>query len=79
MGRTKESDYPVWVCQNCGEAYGDWYKKGNYIGPPNFLSTFHMGTCDVCGTTETIVTEPRDYGHLRPTWKEEYARSIESQ
>ncbi|NBR62512.1 MAG: YgiT-type zinc finger protein, partial [Actinobacteria bacterium] len=23
MGRTKESDYPVWVCQNCGEAYGD--------------------------------------------------------
>jgi len=51
--------YPVWVCRDCGlKASG---------GKSFELSTFHGGTCDVCGT-KTVVTEPRDF--FFPTFKE---------
>lgn len=64
-----EPVYPTWICHDCGVKYGAWYKKGEYVGPKNHCSTMHTGECGVCGTIDVAVTEPRDYGHLRVTWK----------
>lgn len=47
-----EKPYPVYVCHDCGSKYG----KRRAL-----MSTFHRGTCGVCGK-EKSVTEPRDYG-----------------
>lgn len=52
-------DYPEWVCFDCGEEHGR---------RPCGVTTFHAGTCDVCGA-RAYVTEPRDFGHLHETWK----------
>jgi hypothetical protein len=54
----------VWVCYSCGTKYGRWYQGDSYSGPAAHCSTNHIGTCDVCGTVDVSVTEPRDYGHL---------------
>lgn len=51
--------YPSWVCLDCGDRHGR-----RSVG----IATWHMGTCDVCGEAE-MVTEPRDFGHLRETWR----------
>jgi len=75
MGRTKNPDYPKWVCDSCGQDFGDWYKKGSYIGPPHHCATYHAGTCDVCGLKNIPVTEPRDYGHLRAGWQAELIKT----
>jgi hypothetical protein len=44
-----------WCCINCGEKYG---RKRTTE------STWHVGTCDVCGNTD-VVTETRDFNNLR--------------
>lgn len=44
--------YPNLVCYKCGNKYGEATEE----------STFHIGTCDVCGK-EASVTEPRDYNY----------------
>jgi hypothetical protein len=44
--------YPAWVCPKCG--------KGG-----NRLATWHYGTCDRCGKTDTPVAEPRDFRSQR--------------
>lgn len=54
--------YPDWICAACGEIHG----KGR-CG----LATWHMGTCDVCKTKNTPITEPRDFGHLKESWKDD--------
>lgn len=54
-------DYPTWVCKSCGEKYGR-----AAVG----VASWHIDTCDVCGEM-TIVTAPRDYGHLKDNWKDE--------
>ena len=54
-------DYPVWICRKCGIKYG----RGT---PENHLSTWHEGQCEVCGEEAVAVTEPRDFGHLKPEW-----------
>lgn len=69
MIRAKDPEYPQWVCRDCGESYGTWYKRGTYVGPPHHCATMHKGTCNLCGKTNLIVTEPRDYGHLRADWR----------
>lgn len=46
-----------WVCIPCGKRASE--KCGTKIFS---VSTFHMGTCDVCGKF-SAVTEPRDFGH----------------
>lgn len=51
--------YPDWVCDDCGTKWGRRV--------PN-MCTMHIGTCGVCGRA-AAVTEPRDYGHLRPGWE----------
>lgn len=66
-----DSVYPTWICHECGVKYGNWYKKGKYVGPERHCSTMHIGTCGVCGVTDVSVTEPRDYGHLLVAWKKE--------
>jgi len=71
MSRTNNSEYPTWICRDCGENYGLWYKRGIYIGPPHHSATYHMGTCGVCAVTNVPVTEPRDYGHLRSGWQKD--------
>jgi hypothetical protein len=52
--------YPSWVCVPCGTKYGHGM-------PKDHLATFHHGTCGICGQ-EAIVTEPRDFGHLKGKW-----------
>jgi len=69
MSRLKDPDYPVWVCDTCGQNFGGWYKKGYYVGPPHHYPTYHNGTCGVCGSENIPVTEPRDFGHLRARWR----------
>ena len=44
------------VCCDCGTKYGK-YSVG--------CSTYHMGTCQVCGKA-AAVTETRDFGYLQP-------------
>jgi len=52
MKNKKNSKYPEWVCQKCGQNAST---KGQFN-----LSTWHIGTCDVC-SEEKNVTEPRDF------------------
>jgi hypothetical protein len=54
-------DYPAWVCADCGEKHGR-----RPIGTGG--ATWHPDTCDLCGRHD-LVTEPRDYGHLRDGWQ----------
>ena len=52
------SEYPAWVCAPCGHKYGR-RKCG--------VATWHEDDCGVCGK-RAVVTEPRDFGHLRPSF-----------
>lgn len=52
-------EYPIWVCDDCGRKHG--HKEPR-------RATWHEDLCGVCGETK-MVTEPRDFGHLKPTWK----------
>lgn len=52
--------YSDYICAECGTAHG---RRSS--GP---ATTWHYGTCDVCGRPE-MVTEPRDFGHLRDSWR----------
>ncbi len=56
-------DYPETVCFDCGRKYGKRIVEGH-------VCTCYPGTCGVCGQ-EKIVTEPRDFGHLKPEWRGE--------
>lgn len=51
--------YPNVICSECGEKYGK-----RECG----IATWSKDRCDICGTY-TECTEPRDFGHLKPTWK----------
>ena len=53
--------YPDWICGPCGDKIGR--------GAPNKYATWPPDTCGVC-KEETLVTEPRDFGHLKPNWRE---------
>lgn len=75
MSSRKDPDYPNYICHSCGEAYGGWYKRGVYIGPPHHCATYHKGTCEICGAMDVPVTEPRDYGYLRTKWKSEIIKN----
>ena len=75
MVRSKDPEYPHWICHSCGETYGTWYKRGSYVGPPHHCATMHKGICGVCGEKDVTVTEPRDYGHLRAKWREELIKA----
>ena len=79
MVRSKDPEYPAWICHICGETYGTWYKRGSYVGPPHHCATFHKGTCEMCETEDALVTEPRDYGHLRADWRRAMIQSKNSQ
>jgi hypothetical protein len=52
-----------WVCNDCGVKYGRWYQPGARA-PEISYSTYHLDICDVCGTSDVPVTEPRDFGYL---------------
>ncbi len=53
--------FPDAICGPCGAKYGR--------GDTNPYATWHEGTCDLCGS-EAPLTEPRDFGHLKPNWRE---------
>ena len=59
---------PDWVCRKCGGQWGLWWDEGKYLGPSIHCSTFHHGSCGVCGE-KAGVTEARDYGYLRKGWQ----------
>lgn len=54
---------PEWVCADCGQRYGR---------RPVGLATFHIDKCGVC-VQQKAVTQPRDYGHLKPGWQDQFA------
>jgi hypothetical protein len=54
-------DYPDWVCADCGEKHG----RGMPVG---HCAAWHEDQCGICGEW-TSVTEPRDYRHLKETWR----------
>lgn len=56
---TETTEYPAWVCDGCGEKWGRRIPTA---------CTMHMGHCGICQNFLTV-TEPRDYGHLRPGWE----------
>jgi hypothetical protein len=56
-----KDDYPAWVCSHCGAKYGTRIPM---------MATCHMGRGGVCNAM-TVVTQPRDYGHLQPGWWDE--------
>jgi len=56
--------YPAWACKSCGSKYGRLPVRVQRV------ATYHWGTCDVCGK-KASVTEPRDFGHLKPEWVNE--------
>lgn len=64
----KSKNYPSYICHDCGVEWGSWYVRSEYVGPPHWCSTMHMGVCDLCGKVDIAVTEPRDYGHLKKGW-----------
>ena len=51
-----------WVCLPCGKRASEKCKTKIFE-----VSTFHMGTCDVCNKY-SVVTEIRDFGY--PTFEE---------
>jgi hypothetical protein len=53
--------YPQWICATCGMEHGNKQTPG--------IATWHYGTCDICKKDHVPVTEPRDFGHLKETWK----------
>jgi hypothetical protein len=53
--------YPDWIFLPCGEKHGQ-----REVG----RATWHEDTCDVCGQWVTV-TEPRDFGHLKDTWRDD--------
>lgn len=57
----KNKLYPTWICFSCGNKYGK-----RQAG----ICTIHPGKCGVCGC-EAMVTEPRDFGHLKDGWQNE--------
>lgn len=57
-------EYPEYVCQTCGYAWGRFPKL-------NRISCWHNGQCGICSAVEVPVTEPRDFGHLRKGWQNE--------
>ena len=65
-------EQPAWVCNNCGEKFGGWWKQRTYVGPSHHCASYHIGTCNVCNK-EAPVTEARDYGYLKSGWKEKTA------
>jgi len=54
-------DYPGVICATCGKTHG---RRGH----AGTATTWYPGTCDICGAYGDV-TEPRDFGHLKPTWK----------
>jgi len=64
----KSKDYPEYICHDCGVEWGTWYSRSEYIGPPYHAATYHKSSCDLCGKIDVVVTEPRDYGHLKKGW-----------
>lgn len=56
-----EQRYPRFVCHPCGQRHG---RRGTY----SRTATWHEGECGVCGA-KAVVTQPRDFGHLRDSWR----------
>ena len=53
--------YPDWLCAACGKRLGR--------AESNKYASWHLDRCGVC-KEQTLVTEPRDFGHLKPNWRE---------
>lgn len=51
--------YPAVICDDCGTKWGRRTPKE---------CTMWQGTCGLCGRA-AVVTETRDYGHLRSGWE----------
>ena len=53
-----------WICRECA------FKHCNHKQvKEGHLVTWHAGKCDIC-EEEKILTEPRDFGHLKENWNE---------
>jgi hypothetical protein len=54
--------YPDWICNDCGKKHGR-QPSGNPYG-----ATYHEDQCGVCFQIKEV-TEPRDFSHLKPSYK----------
>jgi hypothetical protein len=61
-------EQPSWCCADCGKAFGRWWSEKIYHGPKPFITTYHIGMCDVCLKDNTEIAKPRDFGYLRRSW-----------
>ena len=66
MTKKKIPKDPAWLCLKCGNRYG----RGMPIG---HISTWHLGQCGIC-KRHISVTEPRDFNHLKTSWKKIYIK-----
>lgn len=62
----KSIDYPDWICSDCGHRHGRGWPEGH-------CATWHIDTCGLCGQHKRV-TEPRDFGHLKPGWEKEITK-----
>jgi hypothetical protein len=62
--------YPDWICDDCGSKHGK-RPEGNPYG-----ATYHSDWCGVCFEWKSV-TEPRDWGHLKPSFKKQMAKYID--
>jgi len=58
---------PMWCCNSCGKKYGNRIPD---------LATYHMDYCGVCGEKKEV-TEPRDFGYLKPEWRNHELHRLE--
>lgn len=63
-----QKDYPQLICFSCGDKYGRWSREQR----EGRVCTVNRDTCDICGEIR-FVTEPRDFGGLKPEWKNDQA------
>lgn len=47
---------PECVCMECGKNFGSRIPENG--------TTWHQGTCEICGARGVPVTQPRDFGHI---------------
>jgi hypothetical protein len=59
-------EQPGWVCRDCGIQYS---RRNKLV---SLISSWHEDKCGVCGQIKSV-TEPRDFGYLKPQWKREQA------
>lgn len=60
--------YPGRICSDCGRKFGRRMPEA---------ATWSMGECHLCGRSGPV-TQPRDFGNLKPGWEAAWTRDAPS-